>query len=179
MTAEPRLEWVMSRDVPPATQGLKRDAALLALSRDHHGALVQAQRLRRAIQRSSASVAKGYLAYFREELAGHLADEEIVVLPRMEPHEPLGAGRVRAEHKELRALTSGLEKTLGEGGDSTALLEPIGRLIDDHVRFEERTFFMSLQSALSPEDLAELGRALKAHRRARGWAETCSPPPKA
>jgi hypothetical protein len=168
----------MSRDIPPPTQGLKRDPSLILLSRDHHGALVQSLGLRRGARGPSRAAAEDYLAYFRDELDGHMADEERFVLPLAEPLDPQGTKRVRGEHEELRALTVALANALRDGGDLAPLMEAIAALLDDHVRFEERAFFMSLQAKLSPEGLLELGRALDAHRASRGSAPSCSLPPK-
>jgi hypothetical protein len=55
-------------------------------------------------------------------------------------------------------------------------MNEIGWLIHDHVRFEERVVFETVQSRLGPEEMAELGSAIAAHRAARGLALGCPSP---
>jgi hypothetical protein len=155
----------------------------VALSRDHHAALVQAQALRRAAdgarpqegEDASSRVARAFLAFHRDELLGHMADEEEVLLPRGESADPEGAERIREEHAELNALTRSLSDALADGGDLRPLLKQIGTLLDDHVRLEERGFFMAVQAMLTPQALGALGQALTEHRAARGRGPACSP----
>ncbi len=151
--------------------GLARDPSLVPLSRDHHDALFQALELRRA--EGSPRVARGFLDFFHEELEGHMADEEDVVLPAAQASDPTGAERIRVEHAQLRDLAAGLAADLDAGQDPRARMEGIARLLHDHVRYEEREFFMGVQAALSPEALAGMGTALEAHRAARGVAASC------
>jgi hypothetical protein len=57
-------------------------------------------------------------------------------------------------------------------------MEALATLLHDHIRYEERTFFMDLQSALPARDLEEMGAALQAHRAARGVAASCAVRPR-
>jgi hemerythrin-like domain-containing protein len=166
---------------PPGPHSLKRDPALVALSRDHHGALMQALELRRAAERSSAAaaeVARSFLAFVASELSGHFADEEDVLLPLADRVAPEESARVRAEHREIEALTARIPGGLAGREELVPVLVELGDLIHDHVRYEERALFESLQRALGGDELAALGEALDAHRRARGWAESCPLPPR-
>jgi hypothetical protein len=161
---------------PPGTLGLSRDPALVPLSRDHHTALVQAQALRRAGDGvppqeghgAPARVAQAFLAFHQNELLGHMADEEEVLLPRGGSADPEGAERIREEHAELNELTRALAGALASGDGVRPLLKKIGVLLDDHVRFEERAFFMAVQAMLTPPAMGALGRALFERRAARG-----------
>jgi len=170
-----------TRQVPPAPPGarsLRRDAALVALSRDHHDALVQALALRRARAATDPAVpvrvAREFLAFVETDLRGHFADEEAVVLPVADAAAPVEAARARAEHREIEASVSELAAALGTGREPGPLCGELGDLLHDHVRFEERGLFEALQRALAQEALADLGRALEAHRLARGRAPDCA-----
>jgi hypothetical protein len=52
-------------------------------------------------------------------------------------------------------------------------MERLSGLLHDHVRYEERVFFMTLQAALPGDALESMGAALEAHRAARGIAAFC------
>src|SRR5947207_16012839 len=60
---------------------MPRDPALVRLSRDHHQALVVAQRLRRATQATLASALESFRTYWEREGAEHFAAEEQLLLP--------------------------------------------------------------------------------------------------
>ncbi len=156
--------------------GLYRAPALVPLSRDHHEALVQALLMKRGAGRPPA--ATRYLDFHRAELEGHMADEEDVVLPAAETVEPAGAARIREEHGEIRGLAAALEAALAAGEEIAATMEALARLLHDHVRYEERVFFMGVQAALSADALESMGAALEAHRAARGVAAFCRPRPR-
>lgn len=176
----------MSRVVPenpPGTPGLRRATALVPLSQDHHAALVQAQALSRAASGKSPyhrpgapeRVARGFLAFRLAELAGHFGDEEEVLLPASERVDPEGTARVRAEHEQMNALAARLEAALAAGHDLRPVMSELGALLHDHVRYEERAFFESLQTRLLGDELDRLGRAIAARREARGISgATCA-----
>jgi hypothetical protein len=154
-----------------SARGLYRAPALVPLSRDHHEALIQALRLRRAAGQAAAALA--FLDFRRAELDGHLADEEAVVLPAAEPVDPAGAARIREEHGEIRRLAGDLEAAVGAGEEITLLMEELAGRLHDHVRYEERVFFTRLQEALPGTTLEAMGTAVEAHRAARGLAASC------
>jgi hypothetical protein len=159
------LDWTVS------PRGLYRAPALVPLSRDHHEALIQALWLRRAAGRPPAALL--FLDFHRAELEGHMADEEDVVLPAVEPVDPAGAARIRQEHGEIRRLAAALEAAVTAGEEIAATMEDLARLLHDHVRYEERVFFMRVQAALTGDALESLGAALEAHRAVRGVAAFC------
>src|SRR6185503_538572 len=136
-----------SRSVPPSPsgmRGLKRDPALVPLSRDHHFALRQALWMRRAAAasdlRAAARVAGEYVAFHRDELVPHMADEESIVFPAFERFDPAGTERLRGEHRQIDALTTRLRSLVDDGADPRPLLAEIASLLDDHVRYEERAY---------------------------------------
>jgi len=166
--------------MPPGISGLKRHPALVPLSRDHHGALVQARALRLAAGGTDAErrkhpaipTARGFLDFYERELRGHIADEERALLQRCRDADPAGADRILAEHRELEALVADIREALAAGEDPVTPMAQAGQLLDDHVRFEERSFFEGLQRTLSADALAEIGQAIEANRALLGRARS-------
>lgn len=171
--------------MPPGISGLKRHSALVPLSRDHHGALVQARALRLAAagtdderrEHPVVPTARGFLDFWERELRGHIADEERALLQRCREVDAGGTDRVLAEHRELETLVAAIGAALSAGEDPAAPMAQAGQLLDGHVRFEERSFFEGLQRTLSAGALEEIGRAIEANRAARGAAPGCALPP--
>lgn len=138
-------------------QPLKRHAALVPLSRQHHKALVLAQVLKVDVPayRGLPTSREGKIIYaqeaYRTWLQSHFEWEEEVLLPATETRTPelakLGA-QVRREHAELRAAFEALSAETSE-----AVLDELGKALAAHVRFEERTWFMAVQGVLSGEEL--------------------------
>ena len=163
-------------ELPPGAR-LKRDPALVPLSQDHHHALVQSLRLRDAAAgapEEAPAVARGFLDHWRTSMLGHFADEEEVLFPAAEATWPEAVARLRGEHAEIAGLVARLENSLVAGSDPRDVLAEVGWLVHDHVRFEERVLFEAVQSGLGASRLSEVGRALEAHRAARGLAPGCS-----
>lgn len=127
---------------------MKRHAALQHLSRDHHKALKLARQACFASDSGHAiAEAAGTInALFPEWLEELFRSEESGLLPALEA---AGGGelvcQVLAQHAELRALNRQLETPDG------ATLARFGKLLNDHVRFEERELFETAQALLYPE----------------------------
>jgi hemerythrin-like domain-containing protein len=135
---------------------VKRDEALRSLSRDHHHALVVAQRLRRAEDASAA--AAEFAEFFGAKGQHHFEIEEQVLLPlwaRLGRVDRSAAARLAAEHLSIRtrALELDAEPTLEAA-------HGLGAELDAHVRFEERELFPAIESDLDDEALAALAVAV-------------------
>ena len=73
---------------------MKRHRALIPLSHDHHHALVEARRLRRAAGGADATgAARAFLRFFADESTRHFRDEEERLFPTVvdveETREPI------------------------------------------------------------------------------------------
>lgn len=120
---------------------MKRIPALQALSREHHAALVLAKACIRAAELDAATAIADQCASVRHafvaELTPHFDFEEQNLLPVL-----LAAGetelvaRTLKEHEAMRAMV----RTINDHVEAAALAE-FGRLLSDHVRFEERELF--------------------------------------
>jgi hemerythrin-like domain-containing protein len=135
---------------------MKRSAALAPLSRDHHQALVVAQRLRRATPADAAEASRLFLDYWRSHGRAHFQIEEEVLLPAYaqfgDPRDE-AVVRVLTDHVVIRARASALEAA---GEPALAQIHELGALLAAHVRHEERVLFPLIEEALPPERLETL-----------------------
>ena len=109
---------------------MKRHAALVPLSHDHHRALVEAKRLR---ERGDAGV---FLRFYLGDMLAHFREEEELLFPLLVEGDgvPELVARALAQHQRIHAGAHALAR--GEG-DPLAL----GELVEAHVRLEERELF--------------------------------------
>jgi hemerythrin-like domain-containing protein len=131
---------------------MKRAAGLVALSREHHAALVLAKRAQRgaaAEARAAAVFAAELAVIFARELEPHFRVEEEALLPALErAGQAAAVRRTLAEHAELRGLAA--QCAAGE----TAGLARFGAALEAHVRFEEHELFPLAEAVLTPGELA-------------------------
>lgn len=126
---------------------MKRSAALVELSREHHTALSLAQRARRAAAGSDAAAIAAMAATLRErftaELKPHFEEEEKRLLPVLAAAgESELVARTLADHAELERLAAQLDST------DAALLLAFADRLGAHVRFEERELFPAAERHL-------------------------------
>jgi hemerythrin-like domain-containing protein len=131
---------------------MKRHRALQPLSRDHHVALVAAQRLRRAGAGDADAARATFLEFWHEHGAKHFRVEEDVLLPAFaaygDPSDPRVV-QMLVEHVRIRAAAAALTAE----ADLEAL-HALGTALEQHVRLEEREVFPLIEETL-PEDAAE------------------------
>lgn len=145
---------------------MKRDPALVPLSHDHHHALVQARRLRRASGGPDAAVAAAeFLHFFAAETSPHFRLEEELLFPEAVDQAEAQEALVRTllEHQRLRALVAELERRLAAGEAPDEVMAALGRLLEEHVRHEERVLFPLIERLCDAATLARLGQKLNEH----------------
>lgn len=157
---------------------MKRSEALAILSRDHHHALVVAQKLNRAGDDSAAAARERFLEYWEAEGRRHFQLEEELLLPAYaaygDARHPLVL-RVLGDHVEIRALAAGVATIASDPATPTNTatarktatapldsLHELGAALAAHVRLEERELFPVIEAAMPAEELLELARALEA-----------------
>jgi quercetin dioxygenase-like cupin family protein len=136
---------------------MKRRPALIPLSHDHHHALVEARRLRRAADSpESAVVATAFLRFFAGETVEHFREEEELLFPLVVDFDEARELLVQAllEHQRLHALTSRLQQLVTTGGEIDDVMRELGEVLEAHVRLEERRLFPMIDRLL--EDVLEL-----------------------
>lgn len=135
---------------------MKRDPRLVELSSEHHQALVLARWLEREADTWSSTQGMQLSERFARELEPHFRCEEELLLPalRLAGHEELCA-RVERDHALLRAHRVSAGKGDGESARS------LGRLLREHVQFEERVLFPACEAQLSDDVLDAVARRTK------------------
>lgn len=136
---------------------IKRNENIVPLSRDHHHGLLFVWKLRQGIRHGAAPERMApYVAYFwTDHLAPHFREEEELLFNHA-PENELVQQALR-EHVEIRQLAEAAALATGE-----APLQALADLVNNHIRFEERTLFPFLEQNLSEETLREIGAALDA-----------------
>jgi quercetin dioxygenase-like cupin family protein len=138
---------------------MKRHRALIPLSHDHHHALVEARRVRRAADEADPSAAaSAFLRFFSAETVHHFREEEEVLFPLAigfdEAREPLV--QTLLEHQRLHALVAELEARLADERELADVMRELGELLDAHVRHEERVLFPLIERLVADTALSAL-----------------------
>lgn len=140
---------------------MKRSAALITLSRDHHQALFVAQKLRRASTTTAEEAYAALLAYWEGHGRAHFCTEEELLLPAYARHadpQDVLVARVLGDHAVIRQRVADMD---GDSSPTVETLRELGGLIAAHVRLEERKLFPVIENVLSPDQLAALADALE------------------
>jgi hypothetical protein len=141
---------------------MKRDEALRPLSREHLNALHAAKVLREG--NDLGAVTEVFFDFWESEGKRHFRIEEEVLLPHWakcaEVDRP-GVTRMLEEHLAIRREAL----RLGAGEASLEEAQELGRILHDHVRFEERRLFPIVEEALNAGSLAELATKIEAAQR--------------
>lgn len=132
---------------------IKRHTSLQPLSRDHHQGLIFALRISKAVKKGiEPQRIKKYCRWFwANQLQEHFTIEEKVVFPVLGTSHSL-IKRALEEHRRIEALIS--EENIA----SSSLLE-LSKLLENHIRFEERELFNEIQSQASKTELEKIEQA--------------------
>jgi iron-sulfur cluster repair protein YtfE (RIC family) len=137
---------------------VKRHRALESLSRDHHHALVVAQRLKRATEPAADEARSAFLDYWEADGREHFREEEEVLLPALarfaDPEQPVIA-RVLIDHVRIRRFAAELADA-----PPVATLQGLGEELEQHVRREERELFPLIERAMPEGELVALAARL-------------------
>lgn len=155
---------------------LKRDPSLVPLSHDHHQGLLRAFFIRQALRTSSGLEHQAAVTreFFRAELVPHFRAEEDVLFPLLAPLLEDEAGLVdelRAEHRELEALTAALD-------GSPERLAAYAELLDRHIRTEERRLFERYQERVPAAERPAIEARLREALARAGKADAACAVPK-
>jgi iron-sulfur cluster repair protein YtfE (RIC family) len=138
---------------------VKRHRSLVPLSHDHHRALVQARRLKRAGESSDpGTVAWAFLRFFAEETVRHFREEEELVFPAVLDSPAARKPLVQAllQHERLHELAKLLQEAFETGRPITPIMEELGDLLVAHVRHEERCLFPLIEEFVDDSTLAAI-----------------------
>ena len=132
---------------------IKRHAALVSYSKEHHTGLLLSWKIRAGkVKMVDESRIAAYIQHsFENELKMHFRDEEDYLCPFL-PEDDALIRQLRDEHSEIRML---VEK-IADQPDNAMLTSAFADILDAHIRFEERRLFKYLQETLSQEQLMKL-----------------------
>lgn len=146
---------------------LKRHEAIAPLSRQHQKGLLLAQLLKKDTPeyKGLPSTVEGKIEYAREawghDLKPHFELEEQVLFPvarAASPELKAMIGELLEQHREIKARIAALSVNNAE-----AQMDELGRLLEKHIRKEEREVFNKIQEALSEKQLQEIAHLLESH----------------
>lgn len=136
---------------------LKRHPALQPFSRDHLIGLFHAQRLMKLETILTPELLEDTIAAFssawQREIKMHFADEDRLIDPL---HiSATNRNRLHDEHIEL----TGLIEKLFSGSASAAEAVAVGKLLDQHIRWEEHDLFPEIEQKLTVKELETMAKA--------------------
>jgi hemerythrin-like domain-containing protein len=129
---------------------IKRHEAIQPLSREHHHGLLLCFRIRVGLQRNiDTARIKQYVDWFwTNHLKEHFDIEEKYVFPVLDTNDEMFI-RAHVEHRRLEALIS--QQTV-----DGRTLDEIAKILEGHIRFEERIMFNKIQEIATEEQLKDI-----------------------
>ncbi len=135
---------------------MKRHEALAPLSREHHGALLLAQLLKKTAPayKDLPTLPEEKLVYavnfYKANLQAHFIKEEemLAKVKQYHPEVEKLTAKIINEHRQLTNLFNTLDKE----NNSIDLLDELGKALESHIRKEERVLFPLIQQ-YCPEEV--------------------------
>lgn len=126
---------------------IKRHEALQPWSRDHHHGLLLSWKIKKGFSLDiDPTRIKKYIDWFwNTQLKTHFETEEAFIFPIL-GNENHMVKQALEEHQQLKTLFESQE-------DISHTLSEIERLINDHIRFEERVLFNAIQEVATGGEL--------------------------
>lgn len=141
------------------TTPIKRSPELQPLSREHHDGLLFVWKLREGLKKGvSLNRLQDFSTwYWKNHIRPHFYQEEIILLPYFPASHPM-VQQLKEDHNFITELLISTDK-----GAEIADFELLCKIIERHIRFEEREFFQYLENTLSKEELARIHEGLCSH----------------
>ena len=146
---------------------IKRNAAMVEFSKDHHFALLLVWKIRQGLRKSiePARISSYIVHFFDTDLIYHFKDEEEVLFNKLSTKNPLRT-QAETEHKNIKQVIDELRKNAVDRN----LLKNFADILEKHIRFEERELFEHLQQNLTEDTLAEMASSAKSRNHESGTA---------
>jgi iron-sulfur cluster repair protein YtfE (RIC family) len=148
---------------------MKRNKALHPLSHDHHHGLIIAQLIKKGspeypkLPKTTEGKLDYTIKFYNEELIKHFDNEENILFPfvygRDSEIDSL-IEELKAEHKKIKDLIT----VLKENKDIENAMDELGKLLEMHIRKEERKVFNLIEKHLSNNELKIVGELLTGSR---------------
>ena len=132
---------------------MRRHAALIPLTHDHHHGLAQSRRLQLASELSAEErlvLAQEFLTFFDHDTLEHFRNEEEVVFPLVvgEPEAEEHLSQLMLEHLRIHAFVGALRAAVERKDVDAPALEELGTLLAGHIRYEEKVLFPFIERAV-------------------------------
>lgn len=140
----------------PDQTPLKRHESLIPFSRDHYVGLVQSQHLLKAAKEDDTSRRKAvadFIDVWAIEVEPHFSDEERL-LPRFMCESD--AVRFEADHARIRSLAKQAADQRRQIAPDAEWMRELGQTLHDHIRWEERQLFPTIEQNTAPQQLEVL-----------------------
>jgi len=134
---------------------MKRDKNLINLSSEHHDGLVIALRINKALTKiEKYPIIIDYIKHLWSSLKNHFDQEEenFLAYGNIDQNSVL-IKRMLDEHNQFEQLVNKIydSKTIKED------LNEFAKLLNNHIRFEERELFPYIEKSLTEEELKQIG----------------------
>ena len=144
---------------------MKRHPAFVSLSQEHHDGLLLATRLQQGtnallrlwshdLHWQSEYVVK----FFDDNLRQHFSVEEEIVFPIARKYLPEHSGMIQKlidQHKDMKSIAESLRLPVEEKLQN--LLTQFGKILEAHIRIEEREFFPLCEAHIPEEEIRAMG----------------------
>ncbi|GEO12166.1 hemerythrin domain-containing protein [Segetibacter aerophilus] len=137
---------------------IKRSQNLVPLSKDHHEGLLVVWKIRQGVRNAVAGkrIADFVLHAFTTHLAPHFREEEELLFSKVDSADELCV-KALEQHAAIKQMVSELPV---ESEGLINKLEAFANLLEEHIRFEERTLFFHLENQLPSKTMDAIGDAL-------------------
>jgi hemerythrin-like domain-containing protein len=141
------------------TTPIKRSEELQPLSREHHDGLLFVWKLRQGLKKGISNERLRDFGnwYWKHHIRGHFYQEEVLLLPFFPPDHPL-VKQLKDDHNYISELLLSTDREPDRYN-----LELLCKVIERHIRFEEREFFQYLENTLDKEQLKKIHEGLEKH----------------
>lgn len=135
---------------------IKRHEALQPLSREHHQGLLLAMKVGKGLKKGIApNRIKKYVDWFYQHyLSAHFEAEEKYAFPLLGNDHPLVQQAID-EHRRMQAF---VKETMHAIDEEKILV--FRKLLEAHIRLEERQLFNEIQAKATAEELSEMHKNL-------------------
>ena len=136
---------------------MKRHSAIVPLSHDHHHALILAQAIKKNAVNSGLGAksieekVKATINTFNTELIPHFNHEEVLLFPLAFGKDEELDKMIQDIIEEHDRIRSSIE--LLQNGNVEENLDAFGKLLENHVRTEERILFSKIEKVVGDEEL--------------------------
>ena len=135
---------------------IKRSEQLKPLSHDHHEGLMFSWNIKQGLKKGAnlKTISKYVQWYWDGHLQLHFKKEDELLVPLMPADDKLVL-RMSEEHEQIEALIH-----INSNIADEANLSSIADLVNDHIRFEERSLFPHIEASLTQYQLDFISKKL-------------------